>query len=63
MIDCYILSYMESDTVVQTGGTDGEVMAAVEDGPQEEFILADINTDDAYLTVPLSEAASLPAWR
>ena len=54
---------MESDTVVQTGGTDGEVMAAVEDGPQEEFILADINTDEAYITVPLAEAASLPAWR
>lgn len=54
---------MESDTVVQTGGGDSEVMAAIEDGPQEEFILADINTDDAFLTMPLSEAASLPAWR
>jgi len=54
---------MESDTVVQTGEADSEVMAAVEDGPQEEFILADINTDEAYLTVPLTEAASLPAWR
>jgi hypothetical protein len=63
MIGCYILSYMESDTVVQTGGADSEVMAAVEDGPQEQFILADINTDDAYVTMPLSEAASLPAWR
>jgi hypothetical protein len=53
---------MESDTVVQTAG-DPEVMAAVEDGPREEFILADINTDDAFVTVPLEEAASLPAWR
>ncbi|WP_201289158.1 DUF7556 family protein [Halovenus carboxidivorans] len=55
---------MESDTVVQTAGeADSEVMAAIEDGSREEFILADINTDDAFVTMPLEEAASLPAWR
>jgi len=55
---------MESDTVVQTGEkADAEVMAAVEEGPREEFVLADISTDDAYITMPLEEAASLPAWR
>ena len=54
---------MESDTVVQTENADAEVMAAVEDGPREEFILADINTDEAYLSMPLEDAASLPAWR
>lgn len=63
MFGCYILSYMESDTVVQTETADSEVMAAVEDGPREEFILADINTDEAYVTMPLEDAASLPAWR
>jgi len=63
MVGCYILSYMGSDTVVKTGRADSEVMAAVEDGPREEFILADINTDDAFVTMPLEEAASLPAWR
>lgn len=63
MIGCYILSYMETDTVVHTGEADSEVMAAVEDGPREEFILADINTDEAYVTMPLDDAASLPAWR
>lgn len=40
-----------------------EVMASVEEGPSDTFIIADISCDDAYLTVPLDEAASLPAWR
>ena len=55
---------MASDTVVRTEAqSDSEVMAAVEDGPRREFVLADITTDDAYITMPLEEAASLPAWR
>ena len=40
-----------------------EVMASVEDGSTETFVIADISRDDAYLTVPLTDAASLPAWR
>jgi hypothetical protein len=55
---------MESDTVLPaTMARDAEVMAAVEDGPVETFVLADISTDEAYVTVPLADAASLPAWR
>jgi hypothetical protein len=55
---------MESDSVVTTGGVDdGDVMAAVEEGPVEEFVIADVSRDEAYLTVPLADAASLPAWR
>lgn len=55
---------MESDTVVPTAAeADTEVMAAVEEGSREELILADITTDDAYIRVPLTDAASLPAWR
>lgn len=55
---------MESDTVVPAEvAADTEVMAAIEDGPVEEFILADISTDEAYITIPLDEAAALPAWR
>jgi hypothetical protein len=55
---------MESDTVAPTvTNAETEVMAAVEEGPKEELIIADISTDDAYLTVPLEDAASLPAWR
>ncbi|MFW6435898.1 MAG: DUF7556 family protein [Halovenus sp.] len=55
---------MESDTVAQTEEQQGsEVMAAVESGPRDEFVLADITTDNAYITMPLDEAASLPAWR
>jgi hypothetical protein len=40
-----------------------DVMASVEDGPTERFIIADISRDDAYVTAPLSDTASLPAWR
>jgi hypothetical protein len=40
-----------------------EVMASVEDGPTETFIIADVSRDDAYLTMPLEDAATLPEWR
>ncbi|MFW6018516.1 MAG: DUF7556 family protein [Halapricum sp.] len=43
---------------------DAEVMASVETGPTgETFILADITRDDAYVTLPLAAAATLPEWR
>lgn len=59
-----MLSHMEPDTVVpETVETDAEVMAAVEEGPTDTFVLADIGQDDAFVTVPLEDAASLPAWR
>jgi hypothetical protein len=59
-----MLSHMESDTVARAEvDAGGRVMAAVEDGPSEKFVLADITTDDAYITLPLADAASLPAWR
>jgi len=64
MCGCYIFTHMESDTVAtsetQAGG---DIMAAIEDGPVERFVIADVGTDDAYITVRLSDAASLPAWR
>ncbi len=55
---------MEPDTVVPSEvATDGEVMASVDEGTTETFIIADITKDDAFLTLPLEDAASLPAWR
>jgi hypothetical protein len=55
---------MKSDAVEPAAvEASSEVMGAVQEGPVERFIVADISTDDAYLTVPLEEAASLPAWR
>ena len=64
MVSCYMFTHMESDTVARTEEQlESEVMGAVEEGPRDEFILADISTDDAFITVPLDEAASLPAWR
>lgn len=58
------MSHMEPDTVVPSKlAKEAEVMASVEDGPVEQFIIADISQDDAYVTLPLADAASLPAWR
>ncbi|MEF8886498.1 MAG: hypothetical protein V5A30_01735 [Haloarculaceae archaeon] len=55
---------MEPDTIPASAvETDPEVMAAVEDGPVQTFVIADVSQDDAYLTLPLADAASLPAWR
>lgn len=55
---------MESDTVVPTEvAADTEVMASVENGPVDQLIIADISQDGAYMTLPLDEAVSLPAWR
>jgi hypothetical protein len=55
---------MEPDTVVPAEvAADTEVMASVEEGPVDRFILADISRDDAFITLQLEDAASLPAWR
>ena len=55
---------MEPDTIPASAvETDAEVMAAVEEGLVETLVIADISRDDAYLTLPLDDAASLPAWR
>ena len=59
-----MLTRMEPDTIpASETETDAEVVAAVEDGPVQTFVIADVSTDNAYLTLPLSDAASLPAWR
>ena len=61
---CYILSCMEPDTVAPAKvAADSEVMASVEEGPTDTFIIADVSQDDAHMTVPLADAASLPEWR
>jgi hypothetical protein len=55
---------METNPVVSTEvPEDGEVMAAVENGRRDRFIIADVTEDEAYVTLPLNKAASLPAWR
>jgi len=55
---------MEPDTVAPAKvAAESEVMASVEEGPTDTFIIADVSTDDAYITLPLVDAASLPEWR
>lgn len=41
-----------------------EVMTSIDDdGSQRRVIIADITRNGAWISVPLSEAASLRAWR
>ncbi|WP_195156042.1 DUF7556 family protein [Halococcus agarilyticus] len=41
-----------------------DVMASVDDdGSVERFVIADISRDDAWISMALDGAASLPAWR
>jgi hypothetical protein len=54
---------MVSDTVAGREAASGNVMGSVESGPTDRFVVADVTRDGAYLTIPLAEAASLPAWR
>lgn len=53
----------ETDAIATPATEETEVMASVEHGRQDTFILADVTCDDAYLTVPLDAAAALPEWR
>lgn len=63
MYGCHLLPHMDPDTVVPTTETDGEIMAAIENGQVDQFVIANVTTDEAYVTTPVSDAASLPAWR
>jgi hypothetical protein len=55
---------MESDRVAPAKvAADSEVMASVEEGTTDTFVIADVSEDDAYMTLPLGDAASLPEWR
>ncbi|MFB6308519.1 MAG: hypothetical protein ABEH35_04240 [Haloarculaceae archaeon] len=55
---------MEPDTVAQAEvAADADVMGSVEHGQTDQYIIADISRDGAYMTLPLEDAASLPAWR
>lgn len=59
-----MLSCMEPEAAVGAEvDADRRVMAAIEEQAVEQLVLADITRDGAYLKLPLSEAASLPAWR
>jgi len=59
-----MFSHMAPDMVAEAQvAEDAEIMASVEGGPTDTLVIADISCDDAYLTAPLDDAASLPAWR
>lgn len=54
---------MQPDTVSKGEEAQTEVMASVQEGRVDQFIIADISRDGAYITLDLDDAASLPAWR
>jgi hypothetical protein len=56
---------MTPDTAaVPAASTADDVMASVDDdGTVERFVIADISRDDAWVSLPLAEAATLADWR
>ncbi|EMA53074.1 MULTISPECIES: DUF7556 family protein [Halococcus] len=56
---------MTPDTAaVATAGSAEDVMGSVDDdGTVERFVIADISRDDAWLSLPLAEAATLADWQ
>lgn len=56
---------MTPDTAgLATASTADDVMASVDDdGAVRRFVVADISRDDAWVSLPLCEAAPLAEWR
>ena len=45
-------------------GNPGRVMASIDhDGHEERLIIADVSTDQAWLSMPASDALPLARWR
>ena len=54
---------MTQNATAVADASQAEVMASVDPSPaQAEFVIADISRDDAWLSMPASEAPSLREW-
>ena len=54
---------MTQNATAVADASHAEVMASVDPSPtQPEFVIADVSRDDAWLSMPASEAPSLRAW-
>jgi hypothetical protein len=59
-----MMTHMATNGVGTTDNSgDTNVMASIEDGHVDRFVIADVTRDDAYLTLPLVDAACLSTWR
>jgi hypothetical protein len=55
---------MVPDTAAASDSVEGEVMTAVDgNGGAADVVIADISREEAWLSLPLAEAASIPEWR
>ena len=60
----YSHSMTPDTTAVPPSVAADDVMASVDDdGVAERFVIADISRDDAWVSIPLCEAASLSDWQ
>ena len=54
---------MTRNVTAVTDASHAEVMASVDSGSaRPEFVIADVSRDDAWLSMPVSEAPSLREW-
>ncbi|MFC6827067.1 MULTISPECIES: DUF7556 family protein [Halopelagius] len=54
---------MTPNATANIGATRAEVMASVDSSPsRSEFIIADISRDEAWISMRVEDAPSLPEW-
>lgn len=64
IVGMYSHSMTPDTAAVATAGSAEDVMGSVDDdGTVERFVIADISRDDAWLSLPLAEAATLADWQ
>lgn len=57
---------MTSDVHCHAGGADGTVVGSIDaadSSDYEEYVIADISADGAWLSMCAEDAPTLPAWR
>ena len=61
---CHIVSHVMSTDAANPAHNGTDVMASLDDdGPESRLVIADISTDDAWVSVTEADATPLSAWR
>lgn len=61
---CDFVSHVMSTDAANPAHCGTDVMASLDDdGPESRLVIADISTDDAWMSVTEADATPLSAWR
>lgn len=62
--DCHVVAHVMSTDAANPAHRGTDVMASLDDdGPESRLVIADISTDDAWVSVTEAAATPLSAWR